>query len=92
MKQKLHEAIDDFASLCKTAFQIGAAEFVEKNFHQIVDNFCEDGKSDEENLKAVKGIFEANEKLNSNGMGNPEAAHLFRVFNNGWLNKRMLVL
>lgn len=87
MKQKLHEAIDDFVSLCKTAFKIGAAEFAEKTFHQIVDNFCEDGKTDEENLKAVRGMFEANEKLNSNGMGNPEAAKVFRVFIDGWLDK-----
>ena len=87
MKQKLHKTIDCFVNMCNMAFKIGAAEFAEKNFHQIVDNFCDDGRSDEENLKAVMGMFEMNEKLNSNGMGNPEAAKTIRVFIDGWLNK-----
>ena len=87
MKKKLHDAINDFVSILNTMFKIGAADFAKKNFPQIVDNFCEDGKTDEENLKAVRDMFEANEKLNSNGMGNPEAAKVIRAFIDGWLNK-----
>lgn len=87
MKKKLHEAIDDFVNALNTMFKIGAADFAKKNFPQIVDNFCEDSRTDEENLKVVRGMFEANEKLNSNGMGNPEAAKVIRAFINGWLDK-----
>lgn len=87
MKQKLHSAINDFISTLNTMFKIGAAEFVKKNFHDIVDNCWEDKKSDMENLEGVKSIFELNEKLNSNGMGNPEAAKVFRAFIDGWLVK-----
>lgn len=87
MKQKLHDAINDFVNTLNTAFKIGAANFAKTNFHQIVDNFCEDGKTDEENLKAVRGMFEMNEKINSSGIGNPEAAKVIRAFIDGWLDK-----
>jgi hypothetical protein len=86
MKQKLHDAIDDFVGTLNTMFKISAADFAKNNFHQIVDNFCNDGKTDEENLKAVRRMFESNERLNSI-MGNPETAKVIRAFIDGWLDK-----
>ena len=86
MKQKLLKEIDDFQHLCYMAMRISAGDFTKENFPKLVNNIWDDNKSDEDNLKEVKDMFETNKKLNET-VGNPEAAKVISAFQEGWLNK-----
>ena len=86
MKQKVLNEINDFVSLCYTAFKLGAGDFAKENFPTIVENFWDGEKSDKENLETVKQMFETNKKLNEIN-GSKEAAKVIEVFQEGWLNK-----
>lgn len=86
MKQKVLDAINEFVSLCYTAFKLSAGDFAKKNFPTIVENFWNGEKSDKENLETIKQMFETNKKLNEIN-GSKEAAKVIEVFQEGWLNK-----
>lgn len=86
MKEKILNEIDEFVRLCYTAFKLGAGDFAKENFPTIVENFWDDEKSDKENLKTIKQMFETNKKLNEIN-GSKEAAKVIEVFQEGWLNK-----
>lgn len=86
MKQKILDAINEFVSICYTMFKLSAGDFAKENFPKIVDNFWDETKSSEENVNAVKEMFETNRKLNE-AIGNPAAAQVIAAFQKGWLNK-----
>lgn len=86
MKEQILSAITDFVKTLQTLFKIGAANFVEENFPKLVNNFWDDSKTDEENLKEIKQVFDANKKLN-NAVGNTEVSKIIEVFQQGWLDK-----
>ena len=86
MKEKILNKIDDFVSLCYTAFKLGAGDFAKENFPTIVENFWDSEKTDKENLETIKQMFETNKKLNEIN-GSKEAAKVIEVFQEGWLNK-----
>ena len=87
MKQKLLRSIDSFVNLLYMYMKTGAAQFAQENFPKIVNNIWDDSKTDEENLKEIKDMFEMNKKLNETGCGNAEAAKVIAAFQEGWLNK-----
>ena len=86
MKKKILEKVDEFVRICQTMFKLGAADFAEKYFPDIVEWFWDDNKSDEENLEAVKGAFKTNEILMEH-QGNEEQRKVFSAFIEGWLNE-----
>ena len=86
MKKKVLEKVDEFVRICQTMFKLGAADFAEKYFPDIVDGFWDDNKSDEENLEAAKGAFKTNEILMEH-QGNEEQRKVFSAFIEGWLNE-----
>lgn len=86
MKEKLLKEIENFHHLCYMAMKISAGDFAKENFPQVVENLWDENKSDEENLKSVKDMFETNKKLNES-IGNPEAAKVISAFQEGWLSK-----
>lgn len=86
MKKKLLETIDSFVSLCYTTFKIDAGDFARDNFPKMVNNLWDESKSDEDNLKEIKDMFETNKNLNES-VGNPAAAQVIDVFQKGWLDK-----
>lgn len=86
MKQKILKSIDEFQHLCYMAMRLSAGDFAKDNFPKLVENLWDDNKSDEENLKEVKDIFETNKKLNQT-VGNPEAAKVIAAYQEGWLDK-----
>ena len=88
MKQKVLDQIDDFVQTCYTMFKVNAGNFAKENFPKIVENFWDDTKSDEENLKTVRDVFKSNAALNRiSTLGNPEVAKTIDAFCEGWLNK-----
>jgi len=86
MKKKILDAIREFHDLCYTMFKLGAGDFAKNNFPAIVDRFWEEGKSDKDNLKAVKDAFELERRL-QDSTDHAEAAKVIAVFQEGWLNK-----
>ena len=86
MKKKVLDAIKEFHDLCYTMFKLGAGDFAKNNFPAIVDRYWEEGKSDDDNLKAVKGAFELERKLQENAE-HAETANVISAFQEGWLNK-----
>ena len=86
MKQKILNQINDFVNLCYTAFAISAGDFAKENFQNLVENIWDEKKTDNENLKEVKDLFELNRHLNEKA-GNPFAAKTIATFQEGWLNK-----
>lgn len=86
MKQKLLKEIDSFVHLCYMAFKMHAGDWAKKNFVPLVENFWDEKRSDEENIKEIKEMFETNRVLNET-IGNPAAAQVIKAFQDGWLNK-----
>ena len=86
MKQKLLKEIDSFVHLCYMAFKMSAGDWAKENFVPLVENFWDEKRSDEENIKEIKEMFETNRVLNEN-IGNPAAAQVIKAFQDGWLNK-----
>lgn len=86
MKQKLLKSIDAFQHLCYMTMRISAGDFAKENFPKLVENFWDENKSDEDNLKVIKDMFETNRQLN-NTIGNPEAAKVIEIYQKGWLNE-----
>ena len=86
MKKKVLEKVDDFVRICQTMFKLGAADFAEKYFPDIIDGFWDDNKTDEENLEAVKGAFSTNETI-MEFQGKEEQRKVFAAFREGWLNE-----
>ena len=86
MKQRLLKSIDEFQHLCYMAMRINAGDFAKENFPKLVENFWDENKSDKDNLKAIKDMFETNRQLN-NTIGNPEAAKVIAAYQEGWLDK-----
>ena len=86
MKNKLLKNINEFHHLCYMAMRIGAGDFAKENFPKIIEENWDDEKTDKENLKTVKDMFETNRKLNET-IGNPEAAKVIAAFQEGWLDK-----
>lgn len=86
MKEQILSAITDFVKSLQTMFKIGAADFVKENFPKLVNNFWDDSKTDEENLKEIKELFDVNKNLN-NATGNTEVTKVIEVFQQGWLDK-----
>lgn len=87
MKQKILREIESFVNLLYMSMKIGAAEFAQNNFKKLVDEQWDDSKTNEENLKNIKDMFELNKNLNNTPAGNPEAAKVIEIFQEGWLNK-----
>ena len=54
MKEKILNEINEFVSLCYTAFKLGAGDFAKENFPTIVENFWDGEKTDKENLETIK--------------------------------------
>ena len=86
MKKKLLKEIDNFRDTCYMMGKISAGNFVEKKFSELVNNIWDDNKSNEENMKKVKDMFETNRVLNET-VGNSAAAQVIAAFQEGWLNK-----
>ena len=86
MKNKLLKNINEFHHLCHMAMRIDAGNFAKENFPKIIEENWDDKKTDKENLKAVKDLFETNRKLNET-IGNPEAAKVIAAFQECWLYK-----
>jgi len=86
MKEKLLKEIDDFVHLCYMAFKISVGDWAKENFPQVIENLWVDDRSDAENVKEIKEMFETNRVLNEN-IGNPAAAQVIKAFQDGWLNK-----
>lgn len=86
MKQKLLRSIDEFQNLCYMSMKMSAGDFAKENFPKLIENFWDDNKTDEDNLEAVKNMFETNRVLNQS-MGNPNAAQVIAAYQEGWLNK-----
>lgn len=86
MKEKLLKEIEQFHHLCHMAMRIDAGNFAKENFPKIIEENWDDKKTDDENLKEVKDMFETNRKLNET-IGNQEAAKVIAAFQEGWLDK-----
>ncbi len=86
MKEKILNEINDFVNVCYTMFKIGAGDFAKENFPKLVENIWDDSKTDEENFKEVKSLFESNVAINES-FGNIESAKTIRIFMTGWLDK-----
>lgn len=86
MKEKILKEINDFVNTLYTCFKIGAGDFAKSNFPKMVDNFYDDKKTDEENLKAIKDAFETEKKLQK-FTGNLQVMELIDAFQKGWLDK-----
>ena len=86
MKEKILKSIDDFVNICYTMFKIGAGDFAKKHFPDLVNNVWDDSQSDEQNLIAIKSMFDTNMNLNEI-QGNVNAAQTIDVFVKGWLDK-----
>ena len=63
-----------------------AGDFAGKYFPKLINDAWDDSKSDEDNLCAVKDVFEFNKKLNER-FGHPEAAQVIGAFQDGWLKE-----
>jgi hypothetical protein len=85
MKEKILKEIDSFVNMCYTMFKIGAGDFAKENFPTLVENFYDKNKSDEENYKAIKDMFELNIVFNQKI--NEEVAKIIQTFLDGWYNK-----
>lgn len=86
MKDKILNSIKDFANTCYTMFKIGAGDFAKEKFPTLVENFYDENKSDAENLKIIRNMFECNIILNES-RGNNEAVKCIKAFLEGWYNK-----
>ena len=86
MKKKILDSINDYVGTLNTMFKISAASFARENFPKVVENFWEEGKTDEENVKAVRDMFVTNEKLNT-AAGHTEAAKVISIYLEGWFDK-----
>lgn len=86
MKEKILNEINDFVNTCYTMFKIGAGDFAKENFTKLIENTWDDSKTDEENFKEVKSLFENNAAINES-LGHTEVAKTIRIFMTGWLDK-----
>lgn len=86
MKQKLLRAIDSFVNLLYMMMKTSAAEFAQENFPNVVKNVWDNSKSDEENIKEIKEMFENNRVINEI-LGNTNVTEVIKAFQDGWLNK-----
>ena len=66
-------------------FKIGAGDFAKENFPRLVENFYDENRSDEENYKAIKDMFELNIVFNQKT--NEEVAKTIQIFLEGWYDK-----
>jgi hypothetical protein len=85
MKEKILKEIDSFVNMCYTMFKIGAGDFAKENFPRLVENFYDENRSDEENYKAIKDMFELNIVFNQKT--NEEVAKTIQIFLEGWYDK-----
>ena len=81
MKEKILKEIDSFVNMCYTMFKIGAGDFAKENFPRLVENFYDENRSDEENYKAIKDMFELNIVFNQKT--NEEVAKAIQIFLEG---------
>lgn len=86
LKQKVLNEINNFINTLNMFMKIGPAKFAEEYFYKVVNNFWDDSKTEEENLKTIKDMFEMSKKMNEIS-GNIEAVKTISVFQEGWLNK-----
>jgi len=86
MKEKILNEIKNFSDMCYTMFKIGAGDYAKQNFPNLVENFYDENRSDKENFKAIKDMFELNIVFNQHS-GNLKAAAVIETFLNGWYNK-----
>lgn len=66
--------------------KMSAGDFAKENFPKLVENFWDDNKTDEDNLKVVKDMFEANRILHQL-TGYPNTAQVIAAYQEGLLNK-----
>ena len=85
MKEKILKEIDSFVNMCYTMLRIGAGDFAKENFPRLVENFYDENRSDEENYKAIKDMFELNIVFNQET--NEEVAKTIQIFLEGWYDK-----
>ena len=86
MKKKIEISIKNFIDTCYTFFKIGAGDFAKNNFYNLVNNCWDGNKSDVDNLREIKSMFETNASINET-MGNSEASKVIKAYMEGWLNK-----
>lgn len=86
MKEKILNEINDFVNTCYTMFKISAGDFAKENFTKLIENTWDVSKTDEENFKEVKSLFESNAAINES-LGHTEVAKTIRIFMTGWLDK-----
>ena len=87
MKKKIYEAIDEFVNLCNAMGKTGSGSFAKENFPKLVEAFWDGSKTDEENLKYIKDMFEVNKRINMCTFGVGGAAETIEAFQKGWLSK-----
>lgn len=86
MKEKILNEINNFANMCYVTCKFGAGDYAKEKFPTFVENFYDENRSDKENFKAIKNMFELNIVFNQHS-GNFKAAAIIETFLNGWYNK-----
>lgn len=86
MKQRILDSIKDYIRTLETMFRISAAEFVKEKFPKLVNEYWEEGKTDDENRKEIRDAFERSVFL-VKMQGHDEAAKVISIYLEGWFDK-----
>lgn len=85
MKTLILKKVDEYVSLLNTMFKLQHADFVKNNIPTLINNVWDESKSDQDNLKELKGMLTLNANLNEH-QGNQQASELFKIFLEQYIN------
>lgn len=85
MKTLILKKVDEYVSLLNTMFKLQQADFVKNNIPTLINNVWDESKSDQDNLKELKGMLTLNTNLNKQ-LGNNQASELIKIFLEQYLN------
>lgn len=85
MKTLILKKVDEYVNLLNTMFKLQQADFVKNNIPTIINNVWDESKSDQDNLKELKGMLILNANINKH-IRNKQTSELIKIFLEQYLN------